>query len=254
MAAWVIRMSRQGGILMKRLLLCSGVHGERRGIDSLLRFAAERRPETVLFAGGILSPQRQTAPWGSSPWGVTQEDQRFMHEFFVALGGLEVFCAVIAGPIFQPMDQLYRWAIAVEQEFPHIHIAHATLHEERDLAVCGLGVTITEEPLMREDCWSRCRALYFLRTLRASVKPRKVLLLPEPPPGCLGGPEGNPIVGEIIDGLWPTLCVVGGPTERRGVQRIASTLVVNPGCLADDSAAFLDWDRGGDDPVEFLGK
>jgi Icc-related predicted phosphoesterase len=62
------------------------------------------------------------------------------------------------------------------------------------------------------------------------------------------------LVGEIIDSLRPSLSVVGGPTERRGVQRIASTLVVNPGCLADGSAAFLDWDRSGDDPVEFMGK
>jgi hypothetical protein len=239
---------------MKRLLLCSGVNGERRGIESLRRFVADQRPEAVLFAGGILSLQRQMAPWGSSPWGVTQEDEGFVHEFFAALGGLEVFCALIPGPNFQPMDQFYRWALAVEQEFPLIHLAHATLQEERDLAVCGLGVTMAEDALMREDCWSRSRALYFLRTLRASVKPRKVLLLPEPPPGDLGGPEGNPFVGEMIDSLRPSLCVVGGPTERRGVQRIASTLVVNPGCLADGSAAFLDWDRTGDDPVEFLGK
>ena len=86
------------------------------------------------------------------------------------------------------------------------------------------------------------------------MKPHKALLLSEPPPGVLGGPEGNRVIGDIIDSLRPNLCVVGGPTERRGVQRIASTLVVNPGCLADGSAAFLDWDRTGDDPVEFLGK
>jgi Icc-related predicted phosphoesterase len=84
------------------------------------------------------------------------------------------------------------------------------------------------------------------------VKPRKVLLLPGPPPGDLGGPEGNPVIGELIDGLRPSLCVVAGRTERRGLQRVASTLVVNPGSLVDGSAALLDWDRSGDDPVEFL--
>jgi hypothetical protein len=38
------------------------------------------------------------------------------------------------------------------------------------------------------------------------------------------------------------------------VQRIASTLIVNPGCLADGSAALLDRDREGDDRIEFLGE
>jgi hypothetical protein len=185
---------------------------------------------------------------------VTREDQHFVHELGAALGKLEVFCAVVPGPNFEPLEQFYRWGIGVELEFPHVHMAHATLVEERDLAVIGLGVTIAEQALMREDCYSRMGALYFLRSLRTSGKPRKALLLPEPPPGVLGGPEGNGIVRELIDGLRPSLCVVAGRTERRGLQWVASTLVVNPGALADGSAALLDWDRKGDDLIEFLGR
>jgi hypothetical protein len=238
---------------MKRLLLCSGVNGERRSIEVLKRFAAERRPAAILFAGGVLSPQRQVAPSGPSPWGLTPEDERFFHEFFVALEGLGAFSAVVPGANFQPMEPFYRWAVAIEQELPHVHIAHATLLEEDDLAVCGLGVTVAEEALLREDSFSRARALYFLRTLRRSAKPHKVLLLPEPPPGALGGPEGNPIVGDLIDELRPSLCVVAGPTERRGRQWVGGTLLVSPGRLVDGSAAFLDWDRSGNDQVELLG-
>jgi hypothetical protein len=218
----------------------------------LRRFAAQRRPEAVLFAGGILGPERRVVP-RASLWGLTPEDEQFVHEFFDALGGLGVFCAVIPGPNFQPLDEFCRLAMAGELAFPNVHVSHATLVEEGDVAVCGLGVVIAEEALMREDCYSRIRAHYFLRPLRTSTKPRKVLLLPEPPPGALGGPGGNVVIGEIIDGLRPSLCVVAGPTERRGVQRIASTLVVNPGCLADGSAAWLDWSHRSDDQVEFLG-
>ena len=239
---------------MRRLLLCSGVYGKRSGIEVLRRFAADRRPEAILFAGGVLSPERQMAPRASSPWGWTLEDERFLREFGAALGGLGVFSAVIPAASFVPLDEFYRGGMAVELEFPHVHVAHATLVEERDLAVCGLGTAIAEQSLLREDCCSRIRALYFLRPMRTSVKPRKVLLFPEPPPGVLGGPEGNVVIGEIIDGLRPSLCVVAGRTERRGVQWIASTLLVNPGALSDDSAALLDWDRTGDDQVEFLGR
>jgi len=239
---------------MNRLLLCSGVYGNRRGIEGLCRFAAERRPEAILFAGGILSPEREMVPCATSCWGVTPEDERFVHDFCAALGGLGVFCAVIPGPNFEPLDQFYRLGMAAETEFPLVHMVHATLVEERDLAVSGLGVAIAEEPLLREDFYSRIRALYFLRSLRTSVKARKVLLLPEPPPGALGGPEGNSVIGEIIDSIRPNLCVVAGKTERRGLQWIASTLVVSPGALADDSAALLDWNRSGNDQVELLGR
>ena len=237
---------------MKRLLLCSGVNGQKRGLEALRRFAVDQRPEAILFAGGILSPQRQMAARAASSFGLSMDDERFVHEFGATLGSLQIFCAVIPSPNFEPMDEFYRWGIALELEFPRVHMAHATLVEERDLAVSGLGVAIAEQALMRDDSWSRPRSLYFLRSLRTSVKPRKVLLLPEPPPGVLGGPEGNRLIGEIIDGLGPSLCVVGGATERRGTQRIASTLVVNPGLLAEDSAALLDWDRKGEDSVEFL--
>ncbi|HUE17896.1 MAG TPA: hypothetical protein VMR25_27310 [Planctomycetaceae bacterium] len=237
---------------MKRLLLCSGVYGERHGIEALLRFAAEQRPDAILFAGGILSPDRQVRQCSSSPWGLTLDDTRFLHEFGAALGGLGVFCAVIPRANFEPLDELCRWGMNVELEFPHVHLVHATLVEERDLAVCGLGVTIAEEALMREDCYSRIRALYFLRSLRTSVKPRTVLLLPAPPPGVLGGPEGNVVIGELIDSLRPSLCVVAGRTERRGLQKIASTSIVNPGSLADGSAALLDWGRRSAEEVKLL--
>ncbi len=235
---------------VKRLLLCSGVHGKTESLERLCQWARQRKPEAILFAGGVLSPQREMAT-RTTPWGITREDALFVMEFFKALGGLGVFSAVIPEPSFEPLDEFRRLAMAGEEDFPNVHVVHATLVEERDLAVSGLGVAIAEEALMREDSYSRTRALYFLRALRRSNKPRRVLLLPEPPPGVLGGPEGNALIGDLIDSLRPSLCVVAGPTERRGVQRIASTLVVNPGRLIDGSAAWLDWSQH--EPVEFLG-
>jgi Icc-related predicted phosphoesterase len=237
---------------MRRFLLCSGVYGQKNSIDRLRRLARERRPEGILFAGGILGLNREMAPRSTCSSGLTTEDERFAHEFFGVLGELAPFSAVIPGVNFVPEDDFFRLGMAAELEFPHVHMAHATLVEAHDLVVCGLGVAIAEQPLMREDSYTRIKALYFLRALRTSEKPRKVLLLPDPPPGALGGPEGNIVIGEIIDGLRPNLCVVAGPTERRGLQRIASTLLVNPGYLADGSAAWLDWDRSADDQVEFL--
>jgi hypothetical protein len=237
---------------MRRLLLCSGVYGDRGGLERLRRLARQRRPEGILFAGGVLSQERRTVPYETSPWGLAAEDEQFVREFWTVLGGLGVFSALIPEPNFVPEDEFCRLSLAAEQEFPNIHVAHATLVEVGDLAVCGLGVAVAEKALMREDSYSHVEARYFLRTLRTSDRPRKVLLLPEAPPGALGGPEGNAVIGELIDEFRPSLCVVAGPTARRGVEQRAGTLVVNPGSLADGSAAWLDWDRRGDEQVEFL--
>jgi len=68
----------------------------------------------------------------------------------------------------------------------------------------------------------------------------------------LGGPEGNALVGDIIDSYHPSLCVVAGPSMCQGTQRIANTLVINPGQLADGCAALLNWNQTVGEQVEFL--
>ena len=138
--------------------------------------------------------------------------------------------------------------------YPNLHVVHATLFEQGDVAVGGLGGELTEAEDHTEDrlCYSRASAEYFLRSLWQAEQPHKVLLLSVAPPGQLGGEAGNRICGDFIDSYHPSLCVVAGTTERRGFQRIAHTLVVNPGRLADGSVAWLDWNRSKDEQVEFL--
>ena len=77
-------------------------------------------------------------------------------------------------------------------------------------------------------------------------------MLAEPPTGSLGGEQGCKVAADLIDSIHPSLCVVAGPDERRGTQRIANTLVINPGHLANGWAAWLDRSRPADQQVEFL--
>ncbi len=225
---------------MRRFLLCAGVHGSPQALGRLRRVVNARRPDGVLFAGGIVSPDRRCAA-KVTPWSLAAEDSAFAEQFFTALGRLGVFCAVIPGPAGEPLDEFFRLAIEAELAFPNVHIAHATLIEEGGVAVCGLGGDISEGPLSGCECYTRPAAEYFLRPLWRAEQPRKVLLLSAPPPGPLGGSEGNALVGDLIDSFHPDLCVVAGASERRGSQRVADTLVVNPGRLVDGWAAWLDW-------------
>jgi Icc-related predicted phosphoesterase len=96
-------------------------------------------------------------------------------------------------------------------------------------------------------------AEYFSRMLWQAEQSRKILLLGSAPSGPLGGPsEEAEIAGQLINSCHPHLCAVGGKTERRGTQRIASTTIVNPGRLSDGSAAWFDWTRPRNEQVEIL--
>ncbi|HLN29026.1 MAG TPA: hypothetical protein VK395_14860 [Gemmataceae bacterium] len=236
---------------MRRYLLCSGVHGQTRSLDWLKQAVDQRRPDGILFVGGILDPGRHCAV-RTTPWSISNEDSLFVLKFFRTLGQLGVFSAVIPGPAGEPMEEFLRLGMQAELESPYVHVAHATLVEEQDTAICGIGGSIAERPLIGMDSYSRTQAEYFLRSLQTTQRPRKVLLLSAPPPGLLGGMEGNPLVGDLIDSLHPNLCVVGGSTERRGVAHVGRTTIVNPGWLCDGWAAWFDWDKPAKEQVEFL--
>jgi hypothetical protein len=237
--------------MIRRLLLCSGVHGSRDSLTWLRRAVRQRRPDALLFAGGILSLSRADGDDGY-PWRLTLEDGKFIKEFFAALGELRVFTAIIPAPFGEPLDEFLRLALQAELAFPKVHVVHATLIEKDGLAVCGLGGILAEHELLGLDSLSRPTAEYFLRSLWTARQPRKAILLPTPPPGKLGGVEGEPLVADLLGSLHPDLGVVAGSSARRGSETVGRTLVVNPGCLADGSAAWLDWSVKGRQKVEFL--
>jgi Metallophosphoesterase, calcineurin superfamily len=229
---------------MRRFLIAARLDGQHDALPRLHALVRERRPDGVLFAGGILGPD--PAPHA--------EKLKRWEEFFDGLGKLGVFTAVVPGPAEVPLREFLRLAKGAEIAHPGLRVAHATLWEQGDTAVCGLGGELTETEDRTEDrlCYARASAEYFLRTLWQAEQPHKVLLLSVAPPGPLGGDAGNRACGDFIDSYHPSLCVVAGTTERRGCQRIAHTLVVNPGRLADGSAVWLDWDRNKDEQVELL--
>ncbi len=231
--------------MLRRFLICAGAEGKDDSLRWLEALASERRPDGILFAGGILPP---TAGEGlrAGADGIPRDDALCYERFFETLGKLGVFTALIPGPRDTPLRGFLRLGMNAEVEFPTLHVAHACLVQEGDVALAGIGGQLTEnvdgcEAAIR--C-SRTTAEYFLRKLWAAEQPRKVLLLATAPKGALGGDEGNAVAGDLIDSYHPSLCVVAGPTAHRGTQRIAHTLVINPGWLADGSAAWLNWDRG----------
>jgi hypothetical protein len=232
---------------MNTFLLCAGVHGDERGLDYLQRIVENRRPAGILFAGGVLPTARCYEP-RTTLWGLTRPDARFVERFFQTLGRLNVFSAVIPGTD-APMEEFLQMGMHAEVEFANVHLAHATLVSRNGLAVIGLGGWVSEGTACEIDCCPRTLARYYLRSLATATQPNTVLLLARSPASSVGG---SLLSAELIDTLHPHLCVVGDGHEGPGVRRVARTLVVNPGSLAEGRAAWLDLRRRAEDRVELL--
>jgi hypothetical protein len=137
---------------------------------------------------------------------------------------------------------------------PGVHLVHCTMVASRDVVISGVGGELTHvedsgEPVVR--C-SRTTAEYFLQAFGAAAESEKVLLLGSAPQGALGGETGGAVAGDLLDSYHPKLCIVAGPHESRGAQRVARTTIVNPGRLSDGSAAWIDWTREVDEQVEMI--
>lgn len=240
---------------MRRVLLCAGINGRPKALQWLRKAVEVRRPDGILFAGGVLDSGRSYAARDGTCWGMTPDDAVFVERFLEELGSMgepPVFSAVIPGPLDTPLTDFLRMGMHAEQEFPNVHLVHGCLTTEHDMAVCGMGGVLCDGLTCENGACSRTLVEYHLRPLWTAKQPQRILLLPTPPTGNLGGHAGSSMIGELIDSYHPTLCVVGGPSESRGSQRVAGTLVVNPGQLADGWAAFLDLRLPADEQVELL--
>src|SRR5947209_6102697 len=119
---------------MRRFLIAGSLDGQHQALAPLQALVRERWPDGILFAGSIL---------GNGP-AAHAERLRMWEDFFDGLGKLAVFTALVPGAADAPLREFLRLAKDAEVEHPSLRVAHATLFEKRDAAVCGLGGELTE--------------------------------------------------------------------------------------------------------------
>jgi hypothetical protein len=231
---------------MRRFLVAGRIRGRGAALRLLEDAVRRWRPDAVLFVGDVLTPASRRER--------SREEAEFLERFFQTAGRLPARTVVIPGPSDAPLGTFLRLGMNAEVEYPGIRLAHASFLAEGDGAVAGIGGELTPSedagaPVVRQ---SHTTAEYFLRPLWNSKPSLKVLLPAVPPTGRLGGPEGSPIVSELLHTGIPHLCAVGGPQEARGFERVARTTVVNPGELAEGSAAWVDLNRPAGERVRIL--
>ncbi len=236
---------------MKRFLAFAGIDGKLDVLEGLQTTITQRRPDALLFAGSVNC--RNGVSTAKRPDLTPEQAQRYQR-FFEWLGECGIPSAVIPGPYDVPLEAFLKTGMGAEVETGSVHLVEGTLWEPGDTAVCGAGGTLTEHITAEypEVKLSRVMAEYALRSLARSERSLKVLLLSTPPNGKLGGEAGSEIAGELIDSLHPHLVVVGGPSDCRGIERVAHTWVVNPGRICEGHAVWIDWTRPGDQRVELI--
>jgi hypothetical protein len=237
---------------MRTYLVCGGIHGQALALTRLEALVRARRPDGVLFAGGVLSRSREYACTAQSEFGYTRGDALFVEHFFSVLGHLDVFCAIIPGVCDAPLDLFLHLAMKAELEFSQVRLVHATPVIERDVAIFGLGACIAAHTNPNIGHYSRTLAEYFFRPMGRNAKPRTMLLLPEPVQACHDDAENRRLTEAFVGTYHPTLAVLGRPCVQPGVEYLARTLILSPGYLSEGCAAWLDWNRPADDQVEFL--
>ena len=238
---------------MRQFLACSGIGGRTDAVDRLEFLAREREPDAILFAGGLFAP----APPVESPTAAAERrhhDMQLLERFFATLGAIRTAAAVIPGPADAPLRAFLMAGMHARSQSPGVHLVHCTMVTARDVVISGIGGELTHvedsgEPVVR--C-SRTTAEYFLQAFGAADESEKILMLGSPPTGALGGARGNEIASDLVDSYHPKLCIVAGPNESRGVERVARTNIVNPGSLSDGSAAWIDWTRESSEQVEMI--
>jgi Icc-related predicted phosphoesterase len=216
---------------MNNFVACAGLFGDVGVLTDFVSFIKAKKPDAILFAGGIMQPDR------------SQEHRMdYMARFIEAIGKTGCKMAMIPGPYDAPLSDYFRMSLNFEVVYPNICSVHATPVVWHDTIIGGFGGNITESEESSLDIIksSHITAEYYLRNLWNASESIKVLLISEPPPEKLSGTRGNPIIKEIINNYRPTLCIAGGKTGDWGHDTGGPTTVVNPGALKDGAAAWVD--------------
>ena len=79
-----------------------------------------------------------------------------------------------------------------------------------------------------------------------------MLLLSALPEGWQGELANTQMADALIETFQPAVCVLGRPGAKGRIERIDRTLLIHPGYLFDGCAAWLDWDRPGDDQAKLI--
>jgi hypothetical protein len=120
---------------VRRWLICAGTDGSDKALRLLEQAVETRRPDGVLFLGGILCPTEEQQAKALGKKDLTSEEARLYGGFFETLDKIDVFTALIPGDYDAPLREFLRLEMGAEIQNPKIHLVHATLATGSDFVI-----------------------------------------------------------------------------------------------------------------------
>jgi hypothetical protein len=129
--------------MLRRFVIAASVNGNEGRLQWLRQIAEESHPDGILYPGDIRNPgPGRWLPEGRA--GLARDEGRFYEHFFLTLGRLARFTAIVLGPADVPLHTFLRLGMNAEVEFPNLHLAHAASCDQGDAVITGMGGQLTD--------------------------------------------------------------------------------------------------------------
>jgi Icc-related predicted phosphoesterase len=242
------------------ILTLTDLRGEIQYAERLAEVCRNAAVEAIVFTGNIASGGARVAEWVTAlskglrpdyakPEVRDQEhaDVRLYARFLDILGALNLPCYIVPGQLDAPERIFLQASLNHEVVAPTLALVHRSFAPlGSNFVVAGFGGRLTEEK--RESVWTVEYPFWeaelgfdFLNRLDQD----RLLLFHTPPAGTdldlhRGKHIGAQVVNTLIKAYHPHFVFCGEALDGQGKTLIGSSLVVNPGPLAEGYYAVLD--------------
>jgi Icc-related predicted phosphoesterase len=242
------------------ILALTDLRGQIQYAERLSEVCQNAAVEAVVFTGNIVSGGARVGEWLAAhskglrpdyakPAVQEQEhaDVRLYAQFLEILGALNLPCYIVPGQLDAPERIVLQACLNYEVVAPTLAMVHRSFALlGRNFVVAGFGGRLTEDKreavwVIEYPSWEAEFSFDFLQRLDQD----RILLFHTPPVGTdldlhRGKHVGAPVVNTLIKAYHPRIVFCGEALDGQGKAMIGTSLVVNPGPLAEGYYAVLD--------------
>jgi Icc-related predicted phosphoesterase len=242
------------------ILALTDLRGQIKYAERLYEVCQNAVIDAVMFAGNIVDGGIRVPEWEAErPRGLSpdearlaaqlqeHEDVRLYARFLAVLGALDLPCYLVPGHLDAPERLFLQASLNRQVVAPNLALIHRSFAAMgRNFVVAGFGGRLTEDKremywTVEYPSWEAEFGLDFVRRLDQD----SIFLFHMPPAGTdldlrRGDHVGAPVVNTLIKAYQPKFVFCGHAPDGQGKTMVGTSLVVNPGPLAEGYYAILD--------------
>lgn len=241
-----------------QILLFAELRGEWGRLEALMARCREFSLDAAVFCGNIVRGSARSEEWHAARRdnrlpnrnhvqliSEAFEDLRLYKRFCHQVDSLGVPVLIVPGHLDAPEERYFLFMQQAAFYADNLVLLHESIVKVGAYIFGGYGGEITDDA--KED-------YFFLRYPRREaaigtrrmhfINPPRILVFHTPPCSSLdddgGVRRGHPFVNEMVQSVAPSLLFCGRAGGGQGVERIGTTVAVNPGALAEGRFAVVD--------------